>query len=100
MLLRLLILAIQLKNWLWLNYWWNWKESVWSNNKYIITLEFAKFTAKDFITRSKQLNLATKADIDDLVEKTDSDDKLKNLNKKIASNKKKTCRGWKKNWSN
>ena len=34
-----------------------------------------------------QANLATKADIDDFVEKTYFDDKLKNLNKKVTSNK-------------
>ena len=33
------------------------------------------------------ISLATKADIDDLVGKTDVDDKLKNLNKNATSNK-------------
>ena len=39
-------------------------------------------TVEHFTARLKQANLATKADIDDIVKKTDFDDKLKNLNKK------------------
>ena len=35
----------------------------------------------------KQVNLASKNDIADFVKKTDFDDKLKNLNKKVTSNK-------------
>ena len=44
------------------------------SNKYIPT---QKLTAENFPARSKQANLAIKADIDDFVEKTDFDDKLK-----------------------
>ena len=44
-------------------------------------------TAEDFVVRLKQANLATKADIVDFAEKTDFEDKLKNLNKKFTSNK-------------
>ena len=52
------------------------------------------------IAVKKKENLATKTDIDDLVEKTDFDDKLKNLNAKVTSNKKKTYRDWKEtDWS-
>ena len=42
---------------------------------------------KNFAARLKQANLAIKADIDDFVEKTDFDDKLKNLIKNLTSNK-------------
>ena len=44
------------------------------SNKYIPT---QKLTAENFPARSKQANLAIKADIDDFVEETDFDDKLK-----------------------
>ena len=63
------------------------------NNTYINTPEFNKLTSENFDARLKEANLATKADIDDFVAKTDVDDKLKNLNKKLTSNK--TT-----NWSN
>ena len=49
-----------------------------SYNKYITTSEFNKLTAENFAARLAQVNLVTK---------TDFDDKLKNLNKKINSNK-------------
>ena len=45
---------------------------------YITTPEFSKLTAKHFSAKLKQANLVTK---------TDFDDKLKNLNQKINSNK-------------
>ena len=35
----------------------------------------------------KQANLATKADLDDFVETTDFDNKVKDLNEKVPSNK-------------
>ena len=56
------------------------------NNKYITTQKFKKFTAEDFAARLKQANWTAKADIDDFVEKTDFDYKLKNLNKTFTSN--------------
>ena len=43
-----------------------------------------------FAARLKQANLASKIDVPDItdfVKKSDFDDKLKNLNKKVASNK-------------
>ena len=43
-----------------------------------------KLTAENFTVRLKQANLATKDDIDGFVKKTDFDDKLKNLNKKVT----------------
>ena len=49
-----------------------------SHDKYITTTEFNQLTAENFAARLKQANLVTKADFDD---------KLKNLNKKINSNK-------------
>ena len=44
-------------------------------------------TAENFPARLAQANLATKSDIVNFVDKTDFDDKLKNLNKKVTSNK-------------
>ena len=53
--------------------------------KYITT---QKFLAPDHFTgRLKQANLASKNDIPDFLKKTDFDGKLKNLNKKVISNK-------------
>ena len=51
------------------------------NNKYIPTPESNKITAEDFAARLKLVNLANKANIDDFIEKTDFDNKLRNLNK-------------------
>ena len=44
-------------------------------------------SAENFAARLKQANLATKDETDNFVEKTDFDDKLKNLTKKVISNK-------------
>ena len=55
-----------------------------------------KLTADNFAARLKQANLATKGDIDDFVEKKDFVYKLKNLNKKLTSNKKKHIEAGKK----
>ena len=81
MLLRLLILVIQLKKTV-----CNTKISEiekkildHDHDKYITTQEFNILTAEHFATRLKQVNLATKADIDNFIEKTDFDDKLKKL---------------------
>ena len=57
------------------------------HDKYLTTPEFNKLTAENFAARLAQANLATKNDIANLVNKTDFDDKLKTLNKKITSNK-------------
>ena len=57
------------------------------HDKYITTPEFNKLTAENFAARLAQANLASKNDIAALVKKTDFDDKLKNLNKKVTSNK-------------
>ena len=43
--------------------------------------------AENFTARLKQANLVTKGDITDFVKKTNFDDKLKSLNKKVTSNK-------------
>ena len=70
-------------------------------SKYITTQEFNRLIVENFAVRLKQPNLGTKTDIDDFVEKTDFDDKLKNLNKRVTSNKIKKWRGWKRtHWSN
>ena len=57
------------------------------HDKYITTPEFNKLTAENFLARFAQANLATKSDIASFLNKTDFDDKLKNLNKKVTSNK-------------
>ena len=57
------------------------------HNKYITSPEFNKLTAEKTAARLKQANLATKVYIADFVQKTGFDDKLKNLNKKVTSNK-------------
>ena len=58
------------------------------HSKYITTTpEFNKLTKDSFTVRLKQANLATKGDIAAFVKKTDFDDKLKNLSKKVTSNK-------------
>ena len=49
--------------------------------------KFNKLTADIYAVILAQANLATKADIDYLVEKTDFVDKLKYLNKNFTSNK-------------
>ena len=51
------------------------------------TPELIKLTAENFAARLAQADLASKGDIADFVKKTDFDDKLWNLNKKVTSNK-------------
>ena len=57
------------------------------HSKYITCPEFNKLTAESFAARLAQAKLASKNDIANFVKKTDFDNKLKNLNKKITSNK-------------
>ena len=45
-------------------------------NKYITTQKYDRLTAENIIGRLEQAKLATKADIDNFIEKTDFDDKL------------------------
>ena len=56
------------------------------NSKYITTQEFNKLTADNFDARLVKSKLGTKNDIANFVEKTDLGDKLKTVNKKVASN--------------
>ena len=56
-------------------------------DKYVTTREFTKSTSDNFTARLAQENLASKNNIADFVKKADFDDKVKNLNKKITSNK-------------
>ena len=53
----------------------------------ILKLKNLIINGKKFAARLAQAKLAIKADIDGFVEKTDFEDKLKNLNKKVTSNK-------------
>ena len=55
--------------------------------KYIITQEFNKLTEDNFVAKLAQAKLATKDGIADFVKETDFDQKIKNLNKKVISNK-------------
>ena len=57
------------------------------HDKYIITPEFNKLTAENFAVSLAQANLATKSDIANFVDIADFIDQLKNLNKKVTSNK-------------
>ena len=50
------------------------------NSKYITTLKFSKLTAEKFYCKIKQVNLASKANIADFVNKTHFNNKLKNVN--------------------
>ena len=59
------------------------------HDKYITTQEFNKLISESFIARLAQVNLSSKNDITALVKKTGFDDKLKNINKRITSNKRK-----------
>ena len=60
------------------------------NDKYITTQKFYKLTSDIFAGRLNQANLVYKIDIPDIADfakKKYFDDKLKNLNKKVTSNK-------------
>ena len=59
------------------------------HDKYITTPEFNKLTAENFATRLVQANLASKNDIVNCLKRPCFDNKLKNLNKKVTSNKSK-----------
>ena len=54
---------------------------------YITTEEFTKLVSENFAARLKWVNLASKNDIADFVKQTDFDDKRKNINKNVTSNK-------------
>ena len=54
------------------------------HSKYITTPEFNKITAENCAARLSQTNLASKNDVAVLVNKTELDDKLRNLNKKLS----------------
>ena len=58
-----------------------------NHEKYVTTPEFNKLTAEYFAARLAQANLATESDIADFVNKTDFDDKLKDLSKRVTSSK-------------
>ena len=53
------------------------------HSKYITTPEFNKITAENFAARLSQTNLGSKDDVAVLVNKTEFDDKLRNLDKKL-----------------
>ena len=57
------------------------------HSKYITTPEFNRLTEGNFAERLAQVNLASKNDIANFVKKTDFDDKIKHLNKKITLDK-------------
>ena len=53
-----------------------------NHDKYIITSEFDKLTSENFDARLKQANLASKSDIANFVNKTDFNEKLKDVTSK------------------
>ena len=57
------------------------------HDKYTTTLKLNKLTAEHFAARLARENLANKSYIANFVSKTDFDDQLKNLNKKVPSSK-------------
>ena len=57
------------------------------HGKNITTQGFDKLKSKKFAVRLKEAKLSTKKDIVDFIKKTDFDKKLKNINKKVISNK-------------
>ena len=57
------------------------------HDKYITTPGFNKLTAENVAARLAQVNLGSKTDIANFVKETDFHGKLKNLNKKVISNK-------------
>ena len=59
------------------------------HSKCITTTERNSLIAENFTARLKQANWAAKVDIADFIKKRDFDEKLKNLNKKVTSNKSK-----------
>ena len=58
-----------------------------NQSKYITASEFNKLTSESFASILAQGNLASKNVIANFIKKTDFDDKIKDLNKKITSNK-------------
>ena len=56
------------------------------HSKYITTPEFNKLSAETFAARLAQANLTSKNEIANLIKKTDFEDQLSNLNKKIKQN--------------
>ena len=58
-----------------------------NHDKYITTPELNELTAENSAARLAQASLVTKSDIPNFVNKRDFDDKLKNLIKKVTSNK-------------
>ena len=58
-----------------------------NHDKYITTPEFNKLASEKYSARLKEVNLASKSDIVDLLKKTDFNNKLLGFNKRINSNK-------------
>ena len=67
-----------------------------NHDKYSTTPEFNKLAPENFAARLAQVNLASKSDIANFAKNTDFDDKLKDLNKNVTSNKTKHLVGDKK----
>ena len=57
------------------------------SNKYITAQEFNKLTSEKVTSRLAEAYLSSKNDIVNFVKKTGFDDEVKNLNKKVTSNK-------------
>ena len=59
------------------------------HDKYITTQEYNKLPPENSTAKLAQANLASKNDIANFVKKTGFDDKVKNLDKNVTSNKNK-----------
>ena len=57
------------------------------SNKYITAQEFNKLTSEKVTSRLAEAYLSSKNDIVNFVKRTGFDDEVKNLNKKVTSNK-------------
>ena len=62
-----------------------------NHDKYVTTQKFNELRRDDFAAKLKQAKLATKDDIADFIKRTNFDEKLKKITKKILQINK-TCR--------
>ena len=63
------------------------KNKIPDQGKYLTTPKPIKLTAENFAGRLAQVNLASKSHIVNFIKKTDFENRLKNLNKKVTSSK-------------
>ena len=61
----------------------NWRNWI-KHDKYTTTQEFNKLTSENFATRLKEAKLSARDDIDDLIKKTNFDEKVTNINRNVT----------------